>query len=71
VPDVRSVIEALRSGDETAFVRLVDHYHASLGRVARLSGNRCRYSVGHWLHGRLSVGFRQLRNALEQNLIGA
>ena len=38
VPDDGSVIEALRSGDETAFARLVDHYHASLGRVARLSG---------------------------------
>jgi hypothetical protein len=38
VPDDGSVIEALRRGDETAFARLVDHYHASLGRVARLSG---------------------------------
>jgi hypothetical protein len=37
VPDDGSVIEALRRGDETAFARLVDHYHASLGRVARLS----------------------------------
>jgi hypothetical protein len=38
VPDDGSVIEGLRRGDETAFARLVDHYHASLGRVARLSG---------------------------------
>src|SRR5262245_7302607 len=34
--DDRGVIEALRRGDEGAFARLVDHYHASLGRVARL-----------------------------------
>jgi hypothetical protein len=38
VPDDGSVIDALRRGDETAFARLVDHYHASLGRLARLSG---------------------------------
>jgi hypothetical protein len=38
VPDDGSVIEALRRGDETAFPRLVDHYHARLGRFARLSG---------------------------------
>jgi hypothetical protein len=38
VPDDGSVIEAPRSGDETAFARLVDHYHPRLGRVARLSG---------------------------------
>ena len=31
-----SVIAALRRGDETAFARLVDLYHASLRRVARL-----------------------------------
>jgi RNA polymerase sigma-70 factor (ECF subfamily) len=31
-----SVIEALRRGDETAFARLVDLYHASLRRVSRL-----------------------------------
>jgi hypothetical protein len=37
VPDDGSVFEALRRGDETAFARLVDHSHASLGRVARLS----------------------------------
>ena len=30
------VIDALRQGDEDAFGRLVDHYHASLRRVARL-----------------------------------
>jgi RNA polymerase sigma-70 factor, ECF subfamily len=30
------VIEALRRGDEAAFARLVDQYHASLRRVARL-----------------------------------
>ena len=30
------VIEALRQGDEAAFARLVDRYHASLRRVARL-----------------------------------
>lgn len=30
------LIEALRQGDEDAFGRLVDHYHASLRRVARL-----------------------------------
>lgn len=35
-PDDRSVIDALRRGDETAFTHLVDHYHASLRRVARL-----------------------------------
>src|SRR5215470_2807411 len=35
-PDDGSVIEALRQGDEGAFVRLVDQYHASLRRVARL-----------------------------------
>src|SRR5688572_26406643 len=34
--DDLSVIEALRRGDETAFARLVDLYHASLRRVARL-----------------------------------
>ena len=34
--DDRSVIDALRRGDETAFARVVDHYHASLRRVARL-----------------------------------
>ena len=34
--DDRSVIDALRRGDEGVFARLVDHYHASLGRVARL-----------------------------------
>ena len=38
VPDDGSVIEALRRGDETELPRLVDHSHASLGRVARLSG---------------------------------
>jgi len=31
-----SLIEALRQGDEDAFGRLVDEYHASLRRVARL-----------------------------------
>jgi RNA polymerase sigma-70 factor (ECF subfamily) len=31
-----SLIEALRQGDEDAFGRLVDQYHASLRRVARL-----------------------------------
>ena len=31
-----SVIDALRRGDEGAFARLVDQYHASLRRVARL-----------------------------------
>jgi RNA polymerase sigma-70 factor, ECF subfamily len=36
VPDARSVIDALRRGDEGAFARLVDQYHASLRRVARL-----------------------------------
>ena len=42
-PDDGTVIEALRRGDEGAFARLVDHYHASLGRVARLYiANRCR-----------------------------
>jgi RNA polymerase sigma-70 factor, ECF subfamily len=35
-PDDVSVIEALRRGDESAFARLVDQYHASLRRVARL-----------------------------------
>jgi RNA polymerase sigma-70 factor, ECF subfamily len=35
-PDDVSVIEALRRGDEGAFARLVDQYHASLRRVARL-----------------------------------
>ena len=35
-PDDRTVIEALRQGDEGAFARLVDDYHASLSRVARL-----------------------------------
>jgi RNA polymerase sigma-70 factor, ECF subfamily len=35
-PDDGNVIEALRRGDESAFARLVDHYHASLSRVARL-----------------------------------
>jgi RNA polymerase sigma-70 factor (ECF subfamily) len=35
-PDDRSVIDALRRGDEIAIARLVDHYHASLRRVARL-----------------------------------
>ena len=35
-PDDVSVIEELRHGDETAFARLVDLYHASLRRVARL-----------------------------------
>jgi RNA polymerase sigma-70 factor (ECF subfamily) len=34
--DDGSVIEALRRGDEGAFARLVDRYHASLSRVARL-----------------------------------
>jgi RNA polymerase sigma-70 factor, ECF subfamily len=34
--DDRSVIDALRRGDETAFAHLVDRYHASLRRVARL-----------------------------------
>ncbi len=38
VLDDGSVIEALRRGDDTAFARLVDHDHASLGPVARLSG---------------------------------
>ena len=38
VPDDGSVIDTLRRGDETAFARLVDHDHGSLGRVARLSG---------------------------------
>jgi hypothetical protein len=31
-----SVIEALRRGDEGTFAHLVDQYHASLRRVARL-----------------------------------
>ncbi len=35
-PDDGSVIDALRRGDEGAFARLVDQYHASLRRVARL-----------------------------------
>jgi RNA polymerase sigma-70 factor (ECF subfamily) len=35
-PDDRSVIDALRRGDEGAFARLVDQYHPSLRRVARL-----------------------------------
>jgi RNA polymerase sigma-70 factor (ECF subfamily) len=35
-PDDLSVIEALRRGDEPAFAHLVDLYHASLRRVARL-----------------------------------
>src|SRR5262245_7964467 len=35
-PDDGSVVEALRQGDEGAFARLVDQYHASLRRVARL-----------------------------------
>jgi len=34
--DELSVIEALRRGDEPAFARLVDLYHTSLRRVARL-----------------------------------
>ena len=34
--DELSLIEALRRGDEDAFGRLVDQYHASLRRVARL-----------------------------------
>ncbi len=34
--DDGSVIEAPRRGDNIAFARLVDHYHASLRRVARL-----------------------------------
>jgi RNA polymerase sigma-70 factor, ECF subfamily len=34
--DDRSVIAALRRGDEAAFARLVDLHHASLRRVARL-----------------------------------
>jgi RNA polymerase sigma-70 factor (ECF subfamily) len=34
--DELRVIEALRQGDEAAFARLVDQYHASLRRVARL-----------------------------------
>jgi RNA polymerase sigma-70 factor (ECF subfamily) len=36
VPDVGTVIDALRRGDEGAFARLVDQYHPSLRRVARL-----------------------------------
>ena len=36
VPDVGSVIDALRRGNEGAFARLVDQYHPSLLRVARL-----------------------------------
>ncbi len=35
-PDDLNVVEALRRGDEDAFVRLVDQYHASLRRVARV-----------------------------------
>jgi RNA polymerase sigma-70 factor (ECF subfamily) len=35
-PDDGSVIDALRHGDEGAFERLVDRYHPSLRRVARL-----------------------------------
>jgi RNA polymerase sigma-70 factor, ECF subfamily len=35
-PDDGSVIDALRRGDEDAFARLVDQYHPSLRRVARL-----------------------------------
>jgi RNA polymerase sigma-70 factor (ECF subfamily) len=35
-PDDGSVVEALRRGDEGAFTRLVDQYHPSLRRVARL-----------------------------------
>jgi RNA polymerase sigma-70 factor (ECF subfamily) len=35
-PDDVSVIEALRRGDEGAFARLIDQYHASLSRAARL-----------------------------------
>jgi RNA polymerase sigma-70 factor (ECF subfamily) len=35
-PDDRSVIDALRHGDEGAFERLVNQYHPSLRRVARL-----------------------------------
>jgi RNA polymerase sigma-70 factor (ECF subfamily) len=34
--DDLTVIEALRRGDEAAFARLVDFYHASLRRIARL-----------------------------------
>ena len=34
--DDGSMIDALRRGDEGAFARLVDQYHASLRRVARL-----------------------------------
>ena len=34
--DDGSVIDALRRGDEGAFARLIDQYHASLSRVARL-----------------------------------
>jgi RNA polymerase sigma-70 factor (ECF subfamily) len=35
-PDMGSVVDALRRGDEGAFARLVDQYHPSLLRVARL-----------------------------------
>src|SRR5499427_137965 len=35
-PDDQTVIEALRQGDEGAFARLVDDYHAHLSRIARL-----------------------------------
>jgi len=34
--DDGSLIEALRRGDEGAFARLVDDYHAHLSRIARL-----------------------------------
>jgi RNA polymerase sigma-70 factor, ECF subfamily len=34
-PDDGTVIEALRRGDEGAFARLVDDYHARLSRIAR------------------------------------
>jgi len=34
--DDRSVVEALRRGDEGAFARLVDDYHARLSRIARV-----------------------------------
>jgi RNA polymerase sigma-70 factor (ECF subfamily) len=34
--DEAALIQALRSGDENAFARLVDQHHASLCRVARL-----------------------------------
>ena len=38
-PDDGSVIDALRRGVEGAFARLVDRYHASLRRVARVLGH--------------------------------